>query len=140
MSKSALMIALALVMVSPAAFAGDRANDTSAEVNVSTPDITARGEDYTAYRQANPTVTRHTTTTYTTRRGVGQAMMGDETTFRPYRTYSRTIEESRAPVVTTHTTTYSSPDDRMTLEQEADMLLNEVDDMPVMTDTVIIHQ
>jgi hypothetical protein len=140
MSKLWMATAMALTLAAPAAFADF--NDSTAEVNVKTPDITARGENYSDYVQRVPnSTTRTTTTTYTTtaKRGVGQANLGDEEVYRPYRSYTRVINKTPEVVTTTRSATYSSPDENVSMEQEADFLINNVENTPPAGEFVIIR-
>ena len=133
--------ALAFVLTAPAAFADF--SDTSSEVTASTPDITPHS-DNPAYLGAgeNTTVQRSSTTYTTTIRRSGQSQMGDEHVFRPYRTYTKVIEGT--PLVTTHTSsvTYDPQpvDAELSLEREADLLVNSLGEAPVTTETTIIRQ
>jgi hypothetical protein len=141
MTKFLMMAVAAMALVTTGAYA--QTNDTTAEVNMKTPDITARGERYADYVQRMPNSTVRTTTTRTTytktNMGNGQAVMEDGAEiYRPYRTFTRVINQ--APVVTrVDSATYSAPDEQISMEQEADMLINKVENGPVVGQIMIVE-
>jgi hypothetical protein len=140
MFKFTLAATLALfVTLSAPAFA-QGTNDSTAEVNVTTPDM-AYHDGYHGGLPAGRTTVQTTTTSYTsTNRNSGQALMGDEVIFRPYRTYSRTIPVQ--PVIVRHAGMIAplDPAEEASMEYEANLLLG--DTAPAETfseETVIIH-
>jgi hypothetical protein len=136
MSKLWMASLLALTLTAPAAFADF--NDSTAEVNVKTPDITARGENYDQYvRRVPNSTTRTTTTTYTTTRSVEGG--GEEVVYRPYRTYERVISQTPT-TVTSSTSTYTDPNESYSMEQEADLLINNVESTVLPTDGFVVVQ
>jgi hypothetical protein len=133
MSRLFTLTVLALTLAAPLAYAGDRFNDTSSEINVTTPDITPHNDNYVTYRSPGRTVRSSTssTTTYTTTNG--SPMMHEPVVLtrhyaRPYHTYNNVVETTVPVGVMHHTTVTMDGDDiDPSLAADADLLFNSSD-------------
>lgn len=133
MKKILMFAAVAMTMTSPA-FAEEKSIDSlSSEVNVTTPDITTHGVPARIAIQPNRTITRTTTTTYTT----------DTPVINQYRGYhGREIvytEDQAGPIATTTSSTMVTTHDPImedsripgviSLEDEANLAITSPSDM-----------
>ena len=140
MNKLALFALLALTLTMPAAFAEDDlgSRDVTSETRVNMATEPAVPVTTLTTIPSSRVVSHTSTTTHYTTDGVQVAPR----IYRPYRTYTRVIEDT-APVV--HTTVTTEPG-VMSLEEEAALLANSIaiDPDPVIvpygTRTVIIEE